>query len=267
MNVANSFPQMIDTKTKKRKVSKKTKKSWRKHVDTKDVDAFLDDKRLEERLGIPLSQQADSQLFTIDKTTDTAKTVVISKHVARLALKNKEAKCFASLKPHTQVPDPICKRNRVRTKEERMNSILRQHEAERKSKGILKLKEKEALKNRALAKAASLNCLKRGDLKNDVWDIISDPLPETVTEWMTSDSIRHTIKHLGVSKRKLPSSLHKRPSILPAVETPHPGISYNPSYADHQELLDKIAQNELKLMKEEAHLNRVTNKMFKKASH
>lgn len=36
---------------KKKRVSKKNKKSWRKHTDTKDVDSFLDDKRLEERLG------------------------------------------------------------------------------------------------------------------------------------------------------------------------------------------------------------------------
>jgi Nop53 (60S ribosomal biogenesis). len=36
---------------KKKRVSKKNKKSWRKHTDTKDVDAFLDEKRLEERLG------------------------------------------------------------------------------------------------------------------------------------------------------------------------------------------------------------------------
>jgi hypothetical protein len=36
---------------KKKRVSKKNKKSWRKHTDTEDVDSFLDDKRLEERLG------------------------------------------------------------------------------------------------------------------------------------------------------------------------------------------------------------------------
>jgi nucleolar protein 53 len=37
--------------SKKKRVSKKNKKSWRKHTDTKDVDSFLDEKRLEERLG------------------------------------------------------------------------------------------------------------------------------------------------------------------------------------------------------------------------
>jgi hypothetical protein len=40
--------------TKKKRVSKKNKKSWRKHTDVKDVDSFLDDRRLEERLGCVL---------------------------------------------------------------------------------------------------------------------------------------------------------------------------------------------------------------------
>lgn len=36
---------------KKKRVSKRNKKAWRKHTDIKDVDNFLDDQRLEERLG------------------------------------------------------------------------------------------------------------------------------------------------------------------------------------------------------------------------
>lgn len=257
---------MIDTKIKKHKVSKKTKKSWRKHIDIKDVEQFFEDKRLEERLGAPLSERVDSELFIIDKTPNETKPVVSSKRAARLALKEKEARCFASLKPHTQVPDPISKRNRVRTKEERMSSILRQRETERKLKGILKLKEREALKNRALKKAAVMKRPKRGELKNDLWNVTNNLLPNVVIEWMSTDSIRHTVKHLGIQKRKLPLSLHKKTSILPSIEIPHPGTSYNPSYSDHQELLNDIAKKELQFMKEEAHLDRVTNKMFKKAS-
>jgi len=179
-------------------------------------------------------------------------------------LKNKEPRCFASLKPHTCVPDPISKRNRVRTKEEHMNSTLRQYEVEKKIKGIHKLKEKEVLKNRMLAKVASANHSKKGKIKGDIWNGTNILLPETVTEWMSSDAIRHMNNHLGMKNRKLPSSLCKKPSVLPAVEMPHPGTSYNPSYIDHQELLHKVMQKELELMKQEEHLNRVT--MFKKIS-
>lgn len=232
---------MIDAKIKKRKVSKKTKKSWRKHVDIKDVDKFLDDKRLEERLGVPFSERVDSQLFIIDKSE--AITHTSSKQAARLALKNKEPKCFASLKPHTQVPDPICKRNHVKIK-----------------------KKKEVLKNKTLTKTA-INCVnKKKEIEGDVWTV-KNVLPNTITDWMSSDGIRHTIKHLGVQKRKLPLLLHKKPSILPAVEAPHPGTSYNPSYVDHQDLLHQIVQKELDFMKQEEHLDRVTTQMFKKVSH
>jgi len=257
---------MADSKTKKRRVSKKTKKSWRKYVDIKDVDAFLEDKRLEERLGVPLSEYSNAQLFIVDNTADTVESGITSKRAARLALKAKELRCFASLKPHTHVPDPISVRNRVRTKEERINFILRQCRTERKMKDILKLKEKES-KNKVLAKATlGTNCSEKRDVTNDIWTGTTDLLPKTVTEWMSTDSIRHTIKHLGVKKRKLPLLLLKKPSSLPAVENPHPGTSYNPSYADHQELLYEATQKELEFIKQQEHLDRVTTQMFKKAS-
>jgi len=259
--------------TKKRKVSKKTKKACRKHIDISDVDAFLDKERIKERVNH--ANTSNSELYISDgrhafiNNDSIVKPGKITKRDVRLALKNKEPTCFASLKPHTRVPDPITKRNRVRTKEERMSSILRQREITRKMKGILKLKEKEALKNRALAQAAAKNKDKRGDFKKDIWQVSStaDLLPKNVTEWMIPDVIRHTMKHIGINKRKRPLSLDKKPSILPAVEAPHPGTSYNPSYTDHQELLHQVAQDELQIIKQEEHLNRVTIKMFKKVCH
>lgn len=48
------------------------------------------------------------------------------------------------------------------------------------------------------------------------------------------------------------------------IETPHPGISYNPSFKDHNDLLIEIAEKEAKIIKEEKHLNRVTKDVFKK---
>lgn len=70
----------------------------------------------------------------------------------------------------------------------------------------------------------------------------------------------------GIRKRKIPATLHKKPSVVSPIEIPHPGTSYNPSYDDHQKLLHEVADEEQKLMKEEAHLNRVTTKMFKKVN-
>lgn len=39
------------TSIKKKRVSKKLKVSWRKHVNINDVEEYLEDTRLEERVG------------------------------------------------------------------------------------------------------------------------------------------------------------------------------------------------------------------------
>lgn len=49
-----------------------------------------------------------------------------------------------------------------------------------------------------------------------------------------------------------------------AIEVPHPGLSYNPTLAAHQELLQAVKERELKIIKQEEHLNRVTTSMFNK---
>lgn len=57
-----------------------------------------------------------------------------------------------------------------------------------------------------------------------------------------------------------------RPTNLPGTEAPHPGMSYNPSFKDHQDLLKQIVDREQTLMREEAHLERVTSSMFSSIS-
>jgi hypothetical protein len=44
------------------------------------------------------------------------------------------------------------------------------------------------------------------------------------------------------------------------------GMSYNPSYRDHQNLLQEVANKELMLIKKEKHLKRVTSKMFSRVT-
>jgi len=41
----------MEIQLKRKRVSKKTKKAWRKHSDIRDVENFLDDVRLQERTG------------------------------------------------------------------------------------------------------------------------------------------------------------------------------------------------------------------------
>lgn len=83
-------------------------------------------------------------------------------------------------------------------------------------------------------------------------------------DWVQDTTKRHTALNLGSSKKRVGKASNKKPTAVPSVEPPHPGLSYNPSLEDHQNLLKEIIEKEKKIMKEEEHLNRVTKDMLKK---
>lgn len=78
--------------------------------------------------------------------------------------------------------------------------------------------------------------------------------------WLKEETVKH---HAGNSLCSLPKGKAK-PSVIPAVESPHPGVSYNPSLKDHKSLLDEVVKHEMDKLKEEAHIARVTRDMFRK---
>ena len=55
-----------------KKASKKNKKSWRKNTDIEDVEEFLEDQRLEERLGGAFDKRTDSDIFVVDNSKATS---------------------------------------------------------------------------------------------------------------------------------------------------------------------------------------------------
>ena len=126
--------QTMTTEAPKRKknASRKNKKSWRKNVDIDDVEEFLEEERLEERLGGKFADRKDEQLFVVDGAAASGR---IERRRARAA---RPLKCFQSLEITGGCPDPIKKRNRVRTREERRNPTVVRKEEERKRKGVKK---------------------------------------------------------------------------------------------------------------------------------
>lgn len=90
------------------------------------------------------------------------------------------------------------------------------------------------------------------------------PIDALNDDWFDSDTIRHNYQGLGKLRKHIPKNVGEKTSVLPNIEPPHPGTSYNPSFKDHQELLQEIAKVEIEIIKEEKHLERVTTKMFKK---
>ena len=66
-----------------RKASKKNKKSWRKNVDINEVENFLDDQRLDQRLGLDdLKSKKDEQLFQVD----TGEEAELTGNIAELTI-------------------------------------------------------------------------------------------------------------------------------------------------------------------------------------
>ncbi|KAG5898575.1 hypothetical protein JTB14_016587 [Gonioctena quinquepunctata] len=252
---------MAITNTRKKKVSKKLKSSWRKHVHVQDVEDFLEEKRLEERLG-SLASIPNNELFKVDSEPSI---LPLSTKERRKLRASQPLKCFSALQPHTKVPDPITKRNRVRTKEERKNKLVKLKELQNAAKGILKRKEITANANRKLHEQRKKH--KRGEFDIDLWKNENDrKFPAEMEEWATTTTKKHNIRGMGVTVKNVRKNVSEKTSVLPAIERPHPGMSYNPSYEDHQNLLRLIADKETKLMKEDAHLTRCTKGMFGKVT-
>jgi nucleolar protein 53 len=80
---------------KKRGLSKKTKTSWRKNTNISEVEAFLEDQRLEERLGGSFQNRPNSELFVVD--TDGGSSTEVTDLTKRHRLRLKPLKCFQHL--------------------------------------------------------------------------------------------------------------------------------------------------------------------------
>jgi nucleolar protein 53 len=82
--------------------------------------------------------------------------------------------------------------------------------------------------------------------------------------------ITHINKHYLDGLKKIPIKKPKNPlnkaNAMPNLEIPHPGTSYNPDYDDHQDLLLKAYEIELKRLKEEQKLIRKMTENVKKLS-
>lgn len=242
---------------KKKKISKKNKKSWVKHIDNKDVEEFLDHQRLQERLGGSFSEKKDVELFVIDEAADEKKAnkPLSKKERARLPLR-----CFGNLVNNCKIPDPVGQRTRIKTKEERKCRIRKSIEDAQRKKGIVPLKVLQSGRDRAITIQKKKREPKELVFEKDVWgEGNKEVFGDADTAWLKTETIRH---HGGTLKVSVPKDISKKKSVIPAVEPPHPGTSYNPSLKDHQDLLNKVAEKELEKLKEEAHIQRVTTQMF-----
>lgn len=213
-------------------MSKNRKKAWIKHSDVNDVEEFLEDQRFDERMGGPVSSKPDEELFFIDKLPALTKTATANA-ACKQQRRNRKLTCFRNLEQSSKVKPPIQPR-RVRDPDARKPPEVREIQRRRLAK---RLAQGAVDRLRSVARRAK-EVTSRFDQTafSDPWD---------------NDN-----EESSSSGPRVPEHRHQKPSLLPAVEPPHPGTSYNPSYADHQDLLRKALEVEQRKRREERLLDR-----------
>jgi len=76
----------------------------------------------------------------------------------------------------------------------------------------------------------------------------------------------YTMEKTGKRVYHRPKSMFDKTTALPAIEYPHPGTSYNPTFEDHQALVNKACEVEVKELSKEAKIRRQIGPMFTKIS-
>merc|ERR550517_1255389 len=237
----------------------------RGNVDMKAVDAALEEARFEERVGGSFADRADDKLFRIEEAPGHEEK--------RDWKKPRKLRCFANLEGLPGVPDPKPLRNKTKLPEDRENPIVKAMKEKKVKSGKLGKKDAERIASRKRQleeKEAGKEERKTRRRTNFDFDIWADDdnnsnnkgqLPSK--EWVDKEALIHTLK--GKSKHT-PKAAAKRDfstgSLLPAVEVPHAGSSYNPSVEEHQDLLLKATMVELAKEREAGRIERQTTAMF-----
>ncbi|XP_055880216.1 ribosome biogenesis protein NOP53-like [Biomphalaria glabrata] len=215
MSDVNSAPKL----SKKRKLGKNKKKSWRVSK-IEEVEDFLDDERRQILTGGLVTEKTDETLFVIDKKAkeDTPS----SETKSRKSFRNRPLNCVALLQP-----DPHSK-------------VVRKPDDVTFQKGK-KRTQRLIERTKALTQARLLKKQKRP---------VTEKLAPTGNEDLWSDDANDSSQ----PKAKRPKTASKKPSALSATPFPHPGTSINPAFEDHQALLSLAHQKEVQKVKKEKKL-------------
>ncbi|CAL8110938.1 unnamed protein product [Orchesella dallaii] len=221
-------------KSKVQRFSKgKSKKDTWKKLQHPDLDDFLVEQREDERLGV--KAKTDDELFVLDQQGSESffKAANSQQRVIRQAKKSKDGplvdfdslRCNQILKPDSAVKDPVIKRNRTRLPSEKKHVDMKlKDEIRRYKQG-----------QQAKAQAADSTT---DDGPTDPWSAPNAKSVESILsdEWLTDEAKRNLLHNRSLHKVKKPTTE------LKAVEPPHPGLSVNPSFADHQAILKETIE-------------------------
>lgn len=212
-----------------RKLGKNKKKAWRNKINISDVEQRLEDERLAERIG-PLPQAA----FVVEKVGgDPSLLKGPTRRTAKSQTSFVEKSEKGKLKTTAELTEGLSVHRALLSQSKVKPAI--------KPRSGPKLKPLKVKKN--ITKSPTILKSNETLFANDIWD--EKPLDDM--------NILKKEQELLRSKRptKTPSSIFNRPTLIPAVEVPHPGASYNPDLQQHQKLMRKIVDEELRNIKKQ----------------
>lgn len=239
------------TKTKRKRVSKKTKRQWRKHSNIKDIEDFLEEQRVQERTGGLVAEKEDKDLFVVDSGLPSEEKR--PKKKTKYDFRSQPLRCYENLLPNPHIP-AVPKAKPRGDKRSRSANLPR---VQNKLHGIFT--PREAVK---IAEARANRKKKRLQMRRE--DKMRDKLPEQYDIWSEGpksdlpEKLKNAdpffLRYTKRTRRKVPANYYQKPTKISAVEVVDPGASYNPSFEDHQELLQKVYKDELAHLKKEKHL-------------
>ena len=210
-----------EVKTSKRKKpkrkGKKTKKDWRKNIDLTDLENALEKQRLELRTGGLVAEKSDSDLFLLEKDTK-------SQTLNNLNIPDERLTVDKIVQPNASAVRPAKSVSKL-------------------AKAKQKFKEKHRLKR--LEKKLLLHILKEptdDEFNADIW---SKDLSEVKQDLFKQNIVERYTEKVRRQIRQNPPKHQKSTFNKTAVEVAHPGASYNPSFEDHQNLLQQAHTKEL----------------------
>lgn len=209
-----------------------------------------------------MSLKSDKELFHVERKP--TKPTVSSVRLEKKLRAKKTAKCFTSLENNSKVEDPISKRNRVKTPNERKHPLTKAKIQRNKEEGIIPPGQLESLKDRIRAgNKITRTKSKAIDFANDIWaDDIDKKIPELESQWVSSTLKQYHLKNWGDDVIKVPKITHEKRSQIMAVENPIAGVSYNPHVNDLEALVSDAVEKEEKIIKCEQKFNRALKPLF-----
>jgi nucleolar protein 53 len=242
--------------------SRKGKKAWRKNVDITDIQSGLEEVREQLIKGGIVSEKPSSELFTTDIVGSDA---IRTKHNVGRKLKADEILAQRSVVPSVSTHRRPTT-GEIEVERRITDGIVR--DAKRQKRDYVGYKEYERLRKIAYGgDTQHRNIVKAHEdgASYDPWDSLgTNSNNKAGNGWIEE---KRPVKEPVTLKRK-PVSLAKNGRDLPAVLKPDAGKSYNPTFADWNNLIQREGTKEVeteKARQEEARRDRKIQELREKA--